>query len=121
MKRRNFLSVLFLSLLHILLPGCASPRARNLDALNRFLLSLDKRKQLSLLGEKYLSLYPEERERNLKAVLLSEAPTNIPNMTSYLQDRLAQDFRTREIAQVSRWELSRTEARICALVHLSEA
>lgn len=71
---------------------------------------------LSRLGAGYLASYPDEQEpRRLARLILrdSTAPAK-----SALIGSICQDWSRHDVALVEGWVLSRTEARICAVLHL---
>jgi len=70
---------------------------------------------LSRLGAVYLSLHPHERNRKrLSRLLLRSAK---PVGLSLLKE-IARDWYEHEVIIVQGWVLARTEARICAALHL---
>lgn len=71
---------------------------------------------LARLGSIYLASHPEECDRNQLARLLS-----IDKMTSVglsLRDSIKRDWGAHNVIVVSGWVLARTEARVCAALHL---
>lgn len=70
---------------------------------------------LRRLGAVYLSLHPQERDRErLSQLLLRSAK---PAGLSLLEE-IARDWFEHEVIVVQGWVLARTEARICAALHL---
>jgi len=71
---------------------------------------------LRRLGAVYITLHPEERDMtHLQRSLLGARA--LPQM-SILLERVARDWRTHDVASIDGWLLARTEARVCALLHL---
>ncbi len=77
---------------------------------------LGDRVALSRLGAIYLASHPEEQgSERLSRLLLRDSadPVEIG-----LIESIARDWLKHDVTQVEGWVLSRTEARICAAVHL---
>jgi hypothetical protein len=73
---------------------------------------------LRRLGAIYLSAHPEERSRALLAHrLIADADGTIP---ARLLSAVARDWSNNHVAVVDGWLLARSEARLCALLHLEE-
>ncbi|HEX2791385.1 MAG TPA: hypothetical protein VHN17_13220 [Steroidobacteraceae bacterium] len=71
---------------------------------------------LSRLGAIYLASHPGEREpQHLSRLILSDRAGPVELV---LIETIARDWSKHDVAQVDGWVLSRTEARICAAVHL---
>ena len=71
---------------------------------------------LGRLGEIYLASHPHERNRGQLALLLSgDGTTAVP---CGLIAKISRDWLEHDVAVVDGWVLARTEARICALLHL---
>jgi hypothetical protein len=71
---------------------------------------------LRRLGAIYLSRHPQERDMaHLTRTLLGAHAA--PEMSG-LFESVARDWRTHEVALLDGWLLARTEARVCALLHL---
>jgi hypothetical protein len=71
---------------------------------------------LGRLGASYLASHPEEREPGRLARLIlrdSAAPVE-----SGMIESIRQDWSRHDVTLVEGWVLSRTEARICAAMHL---
>ncbi|MGH8232147.1 MAG: hypothetical protein ACRESY_10020 [Steroidobacteraceae bacterium] len=73
---------------------------------------------LRQLGAAYLASQPAERDSRQLAHLILEHRAG--PVQSLLIDRIARDWVEHEITQVQGWVLSRTEARICAVLHLMD-
>jgi len=73
---------------------------------------------LRRLGAIYLAAHPEERSRKLLSrLLIDEGDGAIP---SRLLRATARDWSRHQVAVVDGWLLARTEARLCAVLHLEE-
>jgi hypothetical protein len=71
---------------------------------------------LSQLGGVYLALHPGEQEpERLSRLILRDSADPVE---SVLIESIARDWLKHDVTQVDGWVLSRTEARICAVVHL---
>jgi hypothetical protein len=71
---------------------------------------------LSRLGASYLASHPDEREpRRLARLILRDSAAPVG---SALLGSICQDWSRHDVALVQGWVLSRTEARICAVLHL---
>jgi hypothetical protein len=71
---------------------------------------------LSRLGAIYLAAHPAEQQpEHLSRLILGDSAAPVE---SVLIERIAQDWSQHDVTQVEGWVLSRTEARICAAVHL---
>jgi hypothetical protein len=71
---------------------------------------------LSRLGAIYLAAHPGEQEpERLSRLILRDSAAPVE---SVLIERIAQDWSKHDVTQVEGWVLSRTEARICAALHL---
>ena len=74
---------------------------------------------LHRLGAIYLVAHPEERSRALLShLLIAGHDGTIP---SRLLSAIARDWASNHVTVVDGWLLARTEARLCALLHLEEA
>jgi len=73
---------------------------------------------LRRLGAIYLVAHPEERSRALLSrLLIGGGDGTIP---SRLLSAVARDWSSNHVAVVDGWLLARSEARLCALLHLEE-
>lgn len=117
---------LFISLLGVLALGrTAAARADSLAAAR--LLSwlqnfgpgrLGEPAALSRLGAIYLAAHPGEQEpERLSRLILRDSAAPVE---SVLVERIAHDWSSHDVTQVAGWVLSRTEARVCAALHLME-
>jgi hypothetical protein len=71
---------------------------------------------LSQLGAIYLAAHPGEREpERLSRLILRDSADPVELV---LIESIAQDWMKHDVTQVEGWVLSRTEARICAVLHL---
>jgi hypothetical protein len=73
---------------------------------------------LRRLGAAYLAGHPDERDSAQLTRLLSGARARLE--VSSLSQSVARDWRAHEVALLDGWLLARTEARVCALLHLSQ-
>jgi hypothetical protein len=72
---------------------------------------------LSQLGAIYLALHPGERElERLSRLILRDSAAPVK---SVLIESIARDWSKHDVTQLAGWVLSRTEARICAVLHLT--
>jgi len=74
---------------------------------------------LRRLGAIYLAAHPEERSRALLSQLLIAGDDG--TIPSRLLSAVARDWSSNHVTVVDGWLLARTEARLCALLHLEEA
>jgi hypothetical protein len=73
---------------------------------------------LGQIGRAYLASHGHERDlRLLSRLLLDRGSTPIQRR---LIERIALDWRTHDIVLVEGWVLARTEARLCAALHLMD-
>ena len=71
---------------------------------------------LRQLGAVYITQHPEERDAaQLRRSLLG---TRAASPMSNLREGVARDWLTHDVAWLDGWLLARTEARVCALLHL---
>jgi hypothetical protein len=73
---------------------------------------------LSRLGAHYLASNPQERSRKLLSQLLSMDGAS--SVGSRLIEHIARDWSKHDVTTVDGWLLARTEARICAALHLMD-
>jgi hypothetical protein len=73
---------------------------------------------LRQLGGRYLAAHPEERSRQLLSHLLIDADGGA--IPSRLMCVISRDWSQHHLAVVDGWLLARSEARLCALLHLHE-
>jgi hypothetical protein len=73
---------------------------------------------LRQLGAIYLVAYPEERSRALLSHLLIAGDDG--SIPSRLLRAVARDWSSNHVVVVDGWLLARTEARLCAFLHLEE-
>jgi hypothetical protein len=71
---------------------------------------------LRRLGAIYLAAHPEEGSRTLLSQLLIAGDDGA--IPSRLMSAVARDWSANHVAVVDGWLLARTEARLCALLHL---
>jgi hypothetical protein len=71
---------------------------------------------LHRLGAWYLAAYPQERSRTRLSQLLM--PADPGAIHAQLRGAIARDWAGQQVVVVDGWVLARTEARLCALVHL---
>jgi len=74
---------------------------------------------LRRLGAIYLAAHPEERSHTLLSRLLIAA--NDCTIPSQLLSAVARDWSSNHVVLVDGWLLARSEARLCALLHLEQA
>ncbi len=73
---------------------------------------------LRRLGALYLAAHPEERSRTrLSRLLIGGDDDSIP---ARLRSAVARDWSNNQVAVVDGWLLARSEARLCAVLHLEE-
>lgn len=72
---------------------------------------------LSQLGALYLASHPEERDSKTLSRLLVRNQT-IPLRPALIAN-IARDWAAHDVAVLDGWILSRTEGRLCALLHLT--
>jgi hypothetical protein len=76
------------------------------------------RRELSRLGAIYIASNPQERyPRQLSRLLSNNGPNPI---ALSLVEKIARDWLKHDVTVVDDWILARTEARICALLHLTD-
>jgi hypothetical protein len=71
------------------------------------------------LGARYLAEHPQERDRSRLVRLLGEDRRF--SIRSALIERIARDWRAHDVTAAGGWVLARTEARLCALLHLMDS
>jgi len=107
LSRRDFAALLGAAGFAISAPAGARP-------VGPTAVSVDKR-AATAVGEAYLARFPEEKKSlRLHLALAGVGPQNV-------NDVVRRDFAAGRIVQVDGWMLSRTEARLCALVALDPA
>lgn len=77
---------------------------------------LGKRSYMRQVGALYLAAHPQEADRNKLRHWLFGAGAEPAEMS--LIGRMADDWRTQDIVVISGWVFARTEARLCAYLHL---
>jgi hypothetical protein len=102
--------------------GCGEVRS-NSDALGEWLRDCGAGffadlSALHRLGAIYLATHPEERSRALLSHLLIAGDDG--TIPSRLLSAVARDWSSHHVAVVDGWLLARTEARLCAILHLEE-
>jgi len=79
---------------------------------------LGSRTLLRRLGAEYLARNPQEHDvRRLSALLCTGRCKPIDR---HLHERIAEDWLDLDMAVADGWVLSRTEARLCAVLHMTE-
>ncbi len=73
--------------------------------------------QLRRLGEIYLARHPQERDMPhlLRSLIGAHVRRRRPNS---LFESIGRDWTTHDVALLDGWLLARTEARVCALLHM---
>lgn len=103
------------------LAGSARPRERNRGTRGALASLLPHAASAAAVGARYLRDHPEERDA---ALPLASAPPREPRAQARLRRQLrresARDFQRGAVVRVDGWVLSRTEARLCASVHLAD-
>ena len=124
MKRRKFLLVsilaLFLSLISLWYFKFKSATNKVLS----YPLDLSEicdRKTLIQIGNTYMKLTNENDKRYLKELLVQDAGMIGNYLKISLKSKVVEDFNTGNTILVDGWLLSRTEARQCAFLSMSEA
>lgn len=75
-----------------------------------------------VIGQKYLSLYPGEANREkLEHQLLGNAELDDIAASARVMDMVREDFVHENIIRIDGWILSRNELRLCAIVALATA
>jgi hypothetical protein len=74
------------------------------------------------IGQHYLSVFPQEADPEwLRSRVLPCDACSLDELRDHLQGAIRSDFRTRRIARINGWVISRTEGRLCALFHITGA
>lgn len=124
MKRRKFLLVsifaLFLSLISLWYFKFKSATTKALSYPTD-LSEICDRETLIQIGNTYITLTKENDKRNLKELLVQDAGMMGNDLKISLKSNVAEDFNTGNTILVDGWLLSRTEARQCAYLSMSEA
>ena len=73
------------------------------------------------VGASYLTAEPAERDADFLWTRLfgSNEPRDRATCSRLLAERIAEDFRNRDVVHIQGWIVARAEARACALIHLS--
>jgi hypothetical protein len=79
---------------------------------------LGSRTLLRRLGAEYLAQNPQEHNVRQLSVLLCAARSK--PFGRHLHERIAEDWLALDTAVADGWVLSRTEARLCAVLHMTE-
>jgi hypothetical protein len=79
---------------------------------------LGNRAALKQLGAAYLAMHPDEGSLRRLSRLLSANGTK--SMRLHLIEGIAEDWVEHDVTVVDGWVLARTEARICAALHLMD-
>jgi len=103
--------------------GCREPERAYFTALGDWLRTwgaafFTDLAALRRLGAIYLAAHPEERSRVLLSQLLIAGDDG--TIPSRLLRAVARDWSSNQVAVVDGWLLARTEARLCAALHLEE-
>ena len=124
MKRRKFLLLslfgLFISLVAIWYYKFKSATTKVLS----YPIDLSEicdRKTLIQIGNTYMKLTNENDKRYLKELLVQDAAMIDNGLKISLKSKVVEDFNTGNTILVDGWLLSRTEARQCAFLSMSEA
>jgi hypothetical protein len=124
MKRRKFLLVsifaLFLSLISLWYFKFKSATTKALSH-PLDLSEICDRKTLIQIGNTYMKLTNENDKRYLKELLVQDAAMIDNGLKISLKSKVVEDFNTGNTILVDGWLLSRTEARQCAFLSMSEA
>lgn len=124
MKRRKFLLVsifaLFLSLISLWYFKFKSDTTKALSYPTD-LSEICDRETLIQIGNTYMTLTKENDKRNLKELLVQDAGMMGNDLKNSLKSKVSEDFKTGNTILVDGWLLSRTEARQCAYLSMSEA
>lgn len=73
---------------------------------------------VAVIGERYLLLYPDEASVDALSEAVAPAGGDGAAAFAALRGRIHRELRRGEVVRVDGWVLARTEARLCALVHL---
>jgi hypothetical protein len=124
MKRRKFLLLslfgLFISLVAIWYYKFKSATTKVLS----YPIDLSEicdRKTLIQIGNTYMKLTNENDKRYLKELMVQDAGMIDNDLKISLKSKVVEDFNTGNTILVDGWLLSRTEARQCAFLSMSEA
>lgn len=124
MKRRKFLLVsvfaLFLSLISLWYFKFKSTRTKALSY-PVDLSEICDRETLIQIGNTYMKLTKENDKKFLKELLVQDGGIMGNDLKISLKSKVAEDFNTGSTILVDGWLLSRTEARQCAFLCMSEA
>lgn len=124
MKRRKFLLIsifaLFLSLISLWYFKFKSATNRALSYPTD-LSEICDRETLIQIGNTYMKLTNENDKKYLKELLAKNAGMMVNDLKNSLKSKVAEDFNTGNTILVDGWLLSRTEARQCAYLSMSEA
>ena len=124
MARRGFLREAVLLSTSFLLPwleackGSIDPAATTPDFLSR----IQEAKAIKAIGEEYVKIFPEEASlEKLSTVLLGQRKGKADpiSIKDHLRKNISTDFQSGNVLVIKGWVLSVTEARQCALFHLS--
>jgi len=111
-------------------PGCGSDRPPSLKEITRYLAGLLRHPEAAgQLGRKYIEIDSAVKSLSLeqltKMVLqdigldnMKEPDTRLEEIGKMLTNKVRQDFADETVVIVDGWLLSKTEARLCALLHL---
>jgi hypothetical protein len=124
MKRRNFLLVSFFALvLGLISLWYLKLKSATTKALGypEELSEIYDRKTLIHIGNTYRKLTNENTKNHLEELLLQDAGMMETKLKMNLRTKVTDDFRTGNTILVDGWLLSKTEARQCAFLSLSEA
>lgn len=123
MKRRKFLlasiSALVLSLVSL---WYYKFRSTKIEALSypMDLSEICDRKTLIGIGTTYRKLTDENTKNYLEELLLQDAVVIETNLKMSLRNKVTEDFNTGNTILIDGWLLSKTEARQCAFLSMSE-
>ncbi|WP_019670277.1 hypothetical protein [Eudoraea adriatica] len=124
MKRRNFLLVSFFALvLGLISLWYLKFKSATTKALGypEELSEICDRKTLIHIGNTYRKLTNENTKNHLEELLLQDAGMMETKLKMNLRTKTTDDFRTGNTILVDGWLLSKTEARQCAYLSMSEA
>ncbi len=123
MKRRNFLAVAATGAFVLTIPALSScfPEIEYDASIAEphALSHIWDTESIQIIGERYRQQFPKENtERSLVRSLLQDVDTDKASPVENMQQKVTEDYESKEIVMIDGWLLSLTEARQCALFSL---
>lgn len=126
MKRSTFLQQSALAAAALALTWVESCKTHHDKSLSQpdFLKHITDKSTILQIGKAYVEAHPDEDRANTLATLLTAnhpdgAKASSAALESFLKQAIEKDFREGRTVTVIGWVLSLTEARQCALLHLT--